>query len=83
MAYYDYYLADRLNPTSTSQPASCWRSSASIARTQYEASKATEQDVLQADVELATTSEPRARNWPATAALAIARINTLLHSPAR
>ena len=56
MAFYDYYLADRLLQVneSTHRLLNQFRQ---LARTQYEASRATEQDVLQADVELAAAEE--------------------------
>jgi outer membrane protein TolC len=52
-----------------------------VARSKYEAAQATEQDVLQADVDLAGLESRRAE-VQRDRRVAVARINTLLHRPA-
>lgn len=79
MAFYDYYLADRLAEVNEVN-RNLLNEFRQLARTQYEASKATQQDVLQADVELAAT-ESRATELALDRRIAVARINTLLHEP--
>ena len=56
-AFYDYYLARRQMEVndSTDRLVAQFRE---IAPNKYQVSQATEQDVLQADVELANTREP-------------------------
>ncbi len=79
MAFYDYYVADRLAEVNEAN-RKLLNQFRELARTQYEANKATEQDVLQADVELATT-QSRATELARDRRVALARINTLLHLP--
>jgi outer membrane protein, heavy metal efflux system len=79
-AFYDYYLARReveVN-ASTRQLMTQFRE---IATNKYQVGQATEQDVLQADVELATL-ESRRTELTRDEGVAIARINTLLHRAA-
>ena len=76
-AFYDYYLARRqieVN-TSTGRLLTQFRE---IATNKYQVGQATEQDVLQAEVELATL-ESRRTELTRDEHVAIARINTLLH----
>ena len=79
MAFYDYYLASRLAEVNEAN-RNLLNEFRQLARTQYEASKATQQDVLQADVELAA-AESRATELARDRRVAAARINTLLHQP--
>ena len=79
MAFYDYYLADRLTEVNEANRR-LLHQFRELARTQYEASKAMEQDILQADVELATT-QSRATEFARDRSVAMARINTLMHLP--
>jgi outer membrane protein TolC len=76
-AFYDYYLACRemdVN-TSTHRLVTQFRE---IAWNKYQVNQTTQQDVLQADVELATL-ESRRTELTRDEQVAIARINTLLH----
>jgi len=75
--FYDYYLARREMDVnaSTCRLLTQFRE---IARNKYELGQATEQDVLQADVELASL-ESRRTELGRDEQVAIARINTLLH----
>ncbi len=79
MAFYDYYLADRLAEVNESTRALLGQFR-QLARTQYEANRATEQDVLQVDVDLAAT-QSRATELARDRRVAAGRINTLLHLP--
>jgi outer membrane protein TolC len=79
-AFYDYCLARRemdVN-TSTHRLVTQFRE---IAWNKYQVNQATQQDVLQADVELATL-ESRRTELTRDEQVAIARINTLLHRAA-
>lgn len=77
MAFYDYYLAQRLAEVNaaTRKLLGQFRE---IAKTKYETGQATEQDVLQTDVELANLHS-RATELSRDEQVAKARINTLLH----
>jgi outer membrane protein, heavy metal efflux system len=77
MAFYDYYLARRQVEVYTSTRALLTQFRA-IAKNKYEVNQATEQDVLQADVELAAL-EGRRTELTRDERVATARINTLLH----
>jgi outer membrane protein TolC len=80
VAFYDYYLVQReieVN-TATHRLLMQFRD---IATNQYQVGQATEQDVLQADVELANL-ESRRTELTRDEQIAIARINTLLHRAA-
>jgi outer membrane protein, heavy metal efflux system len=77
MAFYDYYLSARLSEVNESN-RKLLNQFRQLARTQYEANKATQQDVLQVDVELAGT-QSRATELTRDSRVAAARINTLLH----
>jgi outer membrane protein TolC len=79
-AYYDYYLARRQLEVnaSTQRLLEQFRG---IARDKYQVNQATEQDFLQADVELASL-ESRRTELVRDEQVAIARINTLLHRAA-
>ena len=76
-ALLDYYLARRQAEVN-STTAGLLNQFRAIAKTKYEVNQATEQDVLQADVELANL-ENRRTELARDEQLAIARINTLLH----
>lgn len=79
-AFYDYYLARRqIEVNSTTQHL--LEQFRAIARDKYQVNQATEQDVLQADVELASL-ESRRTELARDEQIAIARINTLLHRAA-
>ncbi|MGA2257711.1 MAG: TolC family protein, partial [Thermoguttaceae bacterium] len=77
MAYYDFYLAERMTEVNatTRKLLTQFRE---IARNKYETSQATEQDVLQTDVELANL-QSRSTEISRDQQVAKARINTLLH----
>lgn len=79
-AFYDYYLARREAEVndSTSGLVTQFRE---IAQSKYQVNQTTQQDVLQADVELATL-ESRRTELTRDEQVAIARINTLLHRAA-
>jgi outer membrane protein TolC len=79
-AFYDYYLARRQAEVndSTHRLLTQFRQ---IAKNKYEVAQATEQDVLQADVELASL-ESRRTELQRNEKVATARINTLLHRQA-
>lgn len=79
-AFYDYYLARREMEVnaSTRQLVTQFRQ---VAAGKYQVGQATEQDVLQADVELASL-ESRRTELVRDEQLAAARINTLLHRAA-
>ena len=79
-AFYDYYLARRQMDvnTSTRRLLTQFRE---IATSKYQVGQATEQDVLQADVELGSL-ESRRTELTRDEQVAVARINTLLHREA-
>lgn len=79
-AFYDYYLARRLMDVnaSTSGLLTQFRE---IATNKYQVGQTTEQDVLQADVELASL-ENRRTELTRDEQVVMARINTLLHRAA-
>jgi outer membrane protein TolC len=79
-AFYDYYLARRQMDVnaSTQRLLVQFRE---IARNKYQVNQATEQDILQADVELASL-ESRRTELARDEQIAMARINTLLHRAA-
>ncbi|MCE5268416.1 MAG: TolC family protein [Planctomycetaceae bacterium] len=79
-AFYDYYLAARQTEVnaSTRKIVSQFRE---IAWNKYQVNQTTQQDVLQADVELATL-ESRRTELARDQQVAVARINTLLHRAA-
>ncbi len=79
MAYFDYYLNQRELELSASSRESLSRFR-DVARSKYEANQVSQQDVLQADVELAQF-EQRQIELNQEQIIAIARINTLLHRP--
>jgi outer membrane protein, heavy metal efflux system len=78
--FYDYYLARRETEVneSTRRLVSQFRE---IARNKYQLNQTTQQDVLQADVELAAL-ETRQTELTRDEQVAMARINTLLHRAA-
>lgn len=77
IAFLDYYLNERLRELldSNTKAAGEFRS---IANAKYESNQVTQQDVLQADVELAQL-EQRTIELNQEREIVIARINTLLH----
>lgn len=77
VAFLDYYLNERLRELleSNTKAATEFRS---IANAKYEANQVTQQDVLQADVELAQLEQLQVE-LDQERLVAIARINTLLH----
>ena len=79
-AFYDYYLARRQTEVndSTYRLVAQFRE---IAWNKYQVNQAAEQDVLQADVELATI-ESRRTELARDEQVAVARVNTLLHRAA-
>ena len=77
MAFFDYYLAARLTEVNANT-RQLLKQMREIARTKYEVNQATQQDVLQADVELAML-DSRQTELSRDARVAAARINTLLH----
>ncbi len=79
-AFYDYYLAWRQMEVnaSTHKIVAQFRE---IAWNKYQVNQTTQQDVLQADVELATL-ESRRTELARDQQVAVARINTLLHREA-
>ncbi len=79
-AFYDYYLARRQMDVNTSTRR-LLQQFREIATTKYQVGQATEQDVLQADVELAGLESRRAE-LVRDEQVAVARINTLLHREA-
>jgi outer membrane protein TolC len=76
-AFYDYYLARREMEVNTATHG-LLKQFRDIAMNKYQVSQATEQDVLQADVELATL-ESRRTELARDEQIAVARINILLH----
>ncbi len=79
-AFYDYYLARREMDVNTSTRR-LLKQFREIAGNKYQVNQATEQDVLQADVELASL-ESRRTELTRDEQVAVARINTLLHREA-
>ena len=79
-AFYDYYLARRQMDVNTTT-GRLLKQFREIAENKYEVGRATEQDVLQADVELASL-ESRRTELMRDERVAVARINTLLHREA-
>ncbi len=77
LAFLDYYLNERLRELldSNTKAAEEFRG---VAKSKYEANQVTQQDMLQADVELAQL-EQRKIELSQERQIAIARINTLLH----
>jgi len=80
MAFYDYYQADRQLAVNASNTA-LMRQFRDTAKVRYEAAQVSQQDVLQADVELADL-EARQAELVRERKIAAARINTLLHREA-
>ena len=80
MAFYDYYLAQREIEVNTSTRR-LLKQFRDIASNKYQVGQAIEQDVLQADVELANL-ESRRTELARDEEVAVARINTLLHRDA-
>ena len=76
-AFYDYYLARRVMVVNCSTRG-LLKQFREIASNKYQVGQATEQDVLQADVELAGL-ESRRTELARDEQVAVARINTLLH----
>ena len=79
LAYLDYYLASRLIALNN-ENIRVVREFREAAEVKYQANLVTQQDVLQADVELATLTKRRVELERARR-VAIARINTLVHRP--
>jgi len=79
-AYFDYYQAQRQMEVidATTELLKQFRQ---IAQSKYEVNQATQQDVLQAEVELAELAARRSQ-LQRDRQVAVARINTLLHQPA-
>ncbi|HVX14234.1 MAG TPA: TolC family protein [Pirellulales bacterium] len=79
IAYYDYYLARQQLALNTQNRAKL-REFHDIAARKYEANLAPQQDVLQAEVELAELARRQIEleRWRR---IAIARLNTLMHRP--
>jgi outer membrane protein, heavy metal efflux system len=80
MAFFDYYLAHRELEVNA-DTAALVRQFREIAKNKYESSQATEQDVLQSEVELAEL-EGRRAGFVRERRVAMARLNTLLHRAA-
>jgi outer membrane protein, heavy metal efflux system len=80
MAYFDYYLARRQLAVNA-DTAELVRQFRDIAKHKYESGQATQQDVLQSEVELADL-EGRRAGFVRDERVAAARINTLLHRAA-
>lgn len=78
-AYYQYYLAVRQSDLNADNIRAL-KAFREDARQRYEANLVTQQDVLQADVELALL-ERRQVELARNRGIAVARINTLLHRP--
>jgi outer membrane protein, heavy metal efflux system len=76
-AYLDYYLA-RLDLNLNAANVELLREFRQIAQVRYEANQVTQQDVLQANIELAD-SEGRQVELTRQERVAVARINTLMH----
>jgi len=79
MAYYDYYLSHRLAEVNATT-LTLLTNFREIAKSKYEVNQATEQDILQTDVELAKI-QTRTTEFRRNQQVAAARINTLLHRP--
>ena len=79
-AFYDYYLARREMDVNTATHG-LLKQFREIAWNKYQVNQAAEQDVLQADVELAALESRRAE-LTRDEQVAVARINTLLHREA-
>lgn len=79
LAYLDYYLAGRLLSLNNDNVRAV-REFREAADAKYQTNQVTQQDVLQADVELATLAKRRVE-LERSRRVAIARINTLLHRP--
>jgi len=77
LAYYDYYLSHRLAEVNA-VTVTLLTNFREIAKTKYQVNQATEQDVLQTDVELAKI-QTRTTEFRRNQQVAAARINTLLH----
>lgn len=77
MAFFDYYLNQRERELNASSREALSRFR-DVARSKYEANQVSQQDVLQADVELAQF-EQRQIELKQEQIVAVARINTLLH----
>ena len=77
MAFFDYYLNQRERELNASSREALSRFR-DVARAKYEANQVSQQDVLQADVELAQF-EQRQIELTQEQIVAVARINTLLH----
>lgn len=77
MAFFDYYLNQRERELNASSREALSRFR-DVARAKYEANQVTQQDVLQADVELAQF-EQRQIELDQDQIVTVARINTLLH----
>lgn len=80
MAFFDYYLARRQLEVNANTKEILGRFR-DIAKTKYEANQATQQDILQAEVELVDL-EARRAGFARDENIAVARINTLLHRAA-
>lgn len=79
-ALFDLYLVGRQSEINAAN-TDLMREFHSIALARYESSQVTQQDVLQADLELADL-ETRTAELARLQSVAVARINTLLHRPA-
>jgi len=79
-ALYDYYLVRREKEINTANTG-LMKEFRSIALARYEANQVSQQDILQADLELADL-EARQAELAREESVAIARINTLLHRAA-
>jgi outer membrane protein TolC len=77
LAFYEYYLAERQLELNQSNLAAV-RAFREAAISRYEQGQVTQQDILEADVELAQLDR-RQYELTANRGVAIARINTLLH----
>ena len=77
MAFFDYYINQREREL-TAASREALREFRDVARAKYEANQVSQQDVLQADVELAQ-QEQRQIELHQEQVVAAARINTLLH----
>ena len=77
LAYFDYYLNQRERELNAANREALGRFR-DVARAKYEANQVTQQDVLQADVELAQQDQRRVELIQERI-IAVARINTLLH----
>jgi outer membrane protein TolC len=78
-AFYDYYLADRALEVND-ESLVLLRKFRESARSRYENNLVPEQDVIQADVEIAREQDRRLA-LEETRQIAVARLNTLLHLP--